>query len=116
MPESEQPTMTARLTQVIVGVLRQIGPEVPTLRYVTDAGCHPQTYFREVLAKMKHPVSGEPLNWSWGVDFFHACEYVAKLAGAIFGTASEQANQWAPTSGPKSSGTSFVTKRTVSRA
>lgn len=95
MPESEQPTMTARLTQVIVGVLRQIGPEVPTLRYVTDAGCHPQTYFREVLAKMKHPVSGEPLNWSWGVDFFHACEYVAKLAGAIFGTASEQANQWA---------------------
>jgi hypothetical protein len=95
MPESDQPTMTARLTQVIVGVLKRLGGETPTLRYVTDAGCHPQAYYREVLAKMKHPVSGERLKWSWGVDFFHACEYVAKLAGAIFGAASERANEWA---------------------
>lgn len=95
MPESEQPTMTARLTKVITGVLRQIGADTPTLRYITDAGCHPQAYYRDVLAKMKHPVTDEPLEWSWGVDFFHACEYVTKLAGAIFGTASEQANTWA---------------------
>ena len=94
MPESEQPTMTARLTAVITGVLRRIGDEVPRLRYVTDAGCHPQAYFRDVLSKMKHPVSQEPLDWSWGVDFFHACEYLSKLAGAIFGSASERANAW----------------------
>ncbi len=94
MPESEQPTMTARLTTVITGVLSRIGDEVPTLRYVTDAGCHPQAYFRDVLSKMKHPVSQKPLDWSWGVDFFHACEYVSKLAGAIFGSASEKANAW----------------------
>jgi hypothetical protein len=95
MPESEQPTMTARLTKVITGALSQIGNDTPTLRYVTDAGCHPQAYYRDVLAKMKHPVTNEQLEWSWGVDFFHACEYVTKLAGAIYGTASEQANRWA---------------------
>ena len=95
MPESEQPTMTARLTTVITGVLRRIGPNVPTLRYVTDAGCQPQAYFRDVLAKMKHPVTQQALDWSWGVDFFHACEYVSTLAAAIFGSSSEQANEWA---------------------
>jgi hypothetical protein len=95
MPESEQPTMTQRLTKVITGVLGGIGDEVPTLRYVTDAGCHPQAYYREVLSKMKHPVTGRRLKWSWGVDFFHACEYVSQIAGAIFGTGSERANAWA---------------------
>ena len=62
MPESEQPTMTRRLTEVITGVLKEIGDEVPTMRYVTDAGCHPQAYYRDVLSKMKHPVSGRRLS------------------------------------------------------
>ena len=95
MPESEQPTMTRRLTDVNNGVLGVIDGKVPTLRYVTDAGCHPQAYFRDVLAKMKHPMTGRKLKWSWGVDFFHACEYVSQLAGSIFGTGSERANAWA---------------------
>ena len=95
MPESEQPTMTRRLTNVINGVLGEINGKVPALRYVTDAGCHPQAYFRDVLAKMKHPVTGRKLKWSWGVDFYHACEYVSQLAGSIFGTAREKANRWA---------------------
>lgn len=95
MPESEQPTMTNRLTQVITGLLAGLDGKVPTLRYVTDAGCHPQAYFRDVLSKMKHPVTKQRLQWSWGVDFFHACEYVSKIAGAIFGTGSERANTWA---------------------
>jgi hypothetical protein len=95
MPESEQPTMTRRLTEVITGVLKEIGDEVPTLRYVTDAGCHPQAYYRDVLSKMKHPVSGRRLKWSWGVDFFHACEYVSQLAASIFGKGSKRANEWA---------------------
>lgn len=95
MPESEQPTMTARLTNVITGVLSGVGSDVPTLRYVTDAGCHSQAYFRDVLSKMKHPVTGQPLSWSWGVDFFHACEYISKLSAAIFGTGTQQASAWA---------------------
>jgi hypothetical protein len=95
MPESDQPTMTRRLTHVIEGVLRGAGDEVPVLRYVTDAGCHPQAYYRNVLCRMKHPVTNRRLKWSWGVDFFHACEYVSQLAASIFGRGSERANQWA---------------------
>ncbi|QDU98816.1 hypothetical protein Pla8534_67270 [Lignipirellula cremea] len=95
MPESEQPTMTRRLTNVIEGVLRGLGDDLPALRYVTDAGCHPQAYYHDLLAKMKHPLTQQPLSWSWGVDFFHACEYVAKLAAAIYGTGKESANHWA---------------------
>lgn len=94
MPESEQPTMTARLTAVITGVLSRIGGDAPTLRYVTDAGCHPRAYYQDVLSKMKHPITGRPLNWSWGVDYFHACEYVSKLAGALLGNC-EAASDWA---------------------
>lgn len=94
MPESEQPTMTARLTNVITGTLTRLGRYVPKLRYVTDAGCHPQAYFRHVLQPMKHPTSGESLRWSWGVDFYHACEYVSKLAAALFGS-GEAASSWA---------------------
>lgn len=94
MPESDQPTMTARLTNVISGTLTKLGCYVPKLRYVTDAGSHPQAYFRQVLQRMKHPASGQLLSWSWGVDFYHACEYVSKLACALFG-AAEAASSWA---------------------
>ena len=38
--------------------------------------------------------SGEPLRWSWGVDFYHACEYVSKLAASLFGS-GEAASSWA---------------------
>jgi hypothetical protein len=43
---------------------------------VTDAGSLQQSYYCKVLTPMKHPQSGQQLKWSWGVDFYHACEYV----------------------------------------
>lgn len=94
MPESQQPTMTARLTHVIRGTLTKLGDDLPKLRYLTDAGCHPQAYFRQVLEPMKHPTSGQPLEWSWGVDFYHACQYVSQVATALFGS-GEAASAWA---------------------
>ncbi|MGB7951081.1 MAG: transposase [Candidatus Binatia bacterium] len=94
MPESDQPTMTARLTTVITGTLVMLGSYVPRLRYVTDAGSLQQSYFRKVLAPMKHPENGQQLKWSWGVDFYHACEYVSKLAAALFGS-GDAASAWA---------------------
>jgi hypothetical protein len=94
MPESDQPTMTARLTTVITGTLAMLGKYVPRLRYVTDAGSLQQSYFRKVLEPMEHPQSGQPLKWSWGVDFYHACEYVSKLAAALFGS-GDAASAWA---------------------
>ena len=94
MPESDQPTMTSRLTHVITQTLIRLDGYVPELRYVTDAGCHPQAFYRDVLEPMVHPVTDEPLSWSWGVDFYHACEYVSSLANSIFG-AGEKASAWA---------------------
>ena len=64
------------------------------LRYVTDAGSIPHGYFRKVLAKMKHPVTGKALKWSWGVDFFHACEYVSQLADSLFGVGTTESQDW----------------------
>ncbi len=83
-----------RMTQVITGTLTKLGGYVPTLRYVTDAGCHSQAYFCQVLQPKKHPTSGAVLGWSWGVDFYHACEYVSKLAAALFGSGNA-ASVWA---------------------
>jgi len=94
MPESEQPTLTTRLTAVITGTLASLGEHTPRLRYVTDAGSLQQSYFRKVLEPMKHPLSGRRLEWTWGVDFYHACEYVSKLAAALFG-AGGAASAWA---------------------
>jgi hypothetical protein len=94
MPESDQPTMTSRLTHVITQTLTQLGDYVPELRYVTDAGSHPQAFYRDVLEPMVHPVTDQPLSWSWGVDFYHACEYVSSLANSLFGS-GEKASAWA---------------------
>lgn len=94
MPESDQPTMTRPLTEVTQGVLRGAGSKVLKLRYVTDAGSHPQAFYRKVLCKMKHPLTGRRLKWTWCVDFFHACEYVSQLAASLFGSETDQAQRW----------------------
>jgi hypothetical protein len=60
-----------------------------------DAGALPQSYFKQTLAKMKHPLSGEPLQWSWGVDFYHACEYITKIADGLYGADTAESKQWA---------------------
>ena len=43
---------------------------------------------------MKHPQTGEGMNWSWGVDFYHVCEYLSALSGALFGTGTSQSQTW----------------------
>lgn len=94
-PRKEQLFLTRRLDWILDQYLRRLPGEVPVLRYVTDAGALPHSYFKNTLAKMKHPVSGEPLQWSWGVDFFHACEYVTKLGNGLFGADTPESHQWA---------------------
>ena len=94
MPESNQVTMTGRLTKVITGVLDHDSSKSLKLRYVTDAGSLPRSYCENVLRSMKHPRTGKPLQWSWGVDFFHACEYLSLLADSLHGTGSAQSQAW----------------------
>jgi hypothetical protein len=61
---------------------------------VTDAGHHPQEFFRSVLSGMKHPRTGERLDWTWAVDYYHAAERITTIAEAIFGSGRE-ASAWA---------------------
>ena len=94
MPETKQVTMTKRLTKVIVGTLDTDSTTPLRLRYVTDAGNAPHGYFQRVLRTMKHPRTGGPLEWSWGVDFYHACEHLSQLADSLYGTGTAKAQGW----------------------
>jgi hypothetical protein len=94
MPEAGQGALTDQLTSLLTDLLAAWQGALPRLVYITDAGTHPQDYFRYKLAWMKHPRTGQPLKWEWIVDYFHACEYVGKLADSLFG-AGREAAAWA---------------------
>ena len=94
MPEAGQETMTQQLTQLLTGVLTAWHGPLPRLHYVTDAGHHPQDYFRTVLCRMRHPTTNARLRWTWSVDYFHAAERITVLAESLFGF-TPAAKAWA---------------------
>lgn len=96
VPELGQQTMTDELTALIKEVLRQWDGEgpLPRLSYITDAGDSEVKYFRQVLRKMRHPVTGERLEWHWIVDFYHASTRLHTMGVALFGEGQE-AIAWA---------------------
>jgi hypothetical protein len=95
MPETQQTTLSAELTTLLQTVLSGWEGPLPRLVYVTDAGYHQMTYFEEVLIKMENPKrAGERLQWLWIVDFYHAAEYVSKLASVLF-DAEKTRQAWA---------------------
>ena len=85
MPEAYQTTLSDQLTRLLTEVLQEWQGHWPHLVYVTDAGYHPTKYFEDVLNSLddpRHP--GRQLTWTWVVDFYHASEYLAMLANALF--------------------------------
>jgi hypothetical protein len=95
MPEAGQTTLSDELTRLLADVLAHWEGPLPRLVYVTDCGHHPTEYFQEVLCRMQNPRRpGERLPWEWIVDYYHACQYLTKLAEAIFGPGRE-AFAWA---------------------
>jgi hypothetical protein len=86
MPEKEQKTLSLQMTSLLLAALTLWKGPLPRLQYVTDGGSHPTSYFRQVLRKMRHPVTGARLSWEWVIDFFHASGYVTKLGEALYGT------------------------------
>ena len=54
----------------------------------------PQENQAKLTERLTKVITGEGLNWSWGVDFYHACEYVSLLANTIFGVGTEKAQSW----------------------
>ncbi len=88
MPEAYQTTLSEQLTRLLTEVLGEWQGHSPRLVYVTDAGYHPTEYFENVLESMEDPRhSGRRLTWTRIVDFYHVCEYLAKLAQALFANA-----------------------------
>lgn len=95
MPQAHQTTLGDELTQLLKDVLSTWEGPLPRLVYVTDCGHHPTVYFEEVLSRMLNPRRpGEYLEWEWVVDYYHACQYITKLAEVIFGKGRE-ATAWA---------------------
>jgi hypothetical protein len=85
MPETQQTTLSADLTGLLRSVLAAWDGPLPRLVYVTDAGYHQTEYFAEVLLQMDNPRRpGQRLEWLWIVDFYHAAQYVSKMANVLF--------------------------------
>ena len=85
MPEAYQLTLSAQLTRLVSEVLAEWNGPWPRLAYITDAGYHPTEYFDSVLKQLEHPRHpGKTMDWTWIVDFYHACEYIGKLAHVLF--------------------------------
>jgi hypothetical protein len=95
MPESGQETLSRQLTALLVAVLAQWTGPLPRLAYITDGGYQQTRYYRRVLKRMCHPRHpGQRLEWGWVIDYYHASEYVYKLAEALFRDVS-RAHAWA---------------------
>lgn len=94
MPESKQGTMSGQLTRLVTEVLKRWERPLPRLCYVTDAGDNETTYYHTVLRRMRHPRTGESLEWIRVVDYYHASERLWTMAEALFGKRPE-ARAWA---------------------
>ncbi len=85
MPEAYQTTLSEELTRLVAELLEEWDGRWPRLVYITDAGYDPTQYFDNALSQMEHPRHpGRLMEWTRIVDFYHATEYLAKLAAALF--------------------------------
>jgi hypothetical protein len=97
-PQLGQQQMTDQLAALLKKILGDWEGPLPRLCYVTDAGDSETKFYRTVLKRMRHPRTGEPLDWYRIVDYFHASERIWAMAGALFGSGKEnefRARRWA---------------------
>jgi hypothetical protein len=95
MPEPGQETLSRQLTTLLKEVLRRWTGPLPRLAYITDGGYQQTRYYRQVLRRMNNPRRpGERLKWAWVIDYYHACEYIYKMADALF-PGPKGAHAWA---------------------
>jgi len=93
-PELGQQTMTGELTALLNEMFRQWDGPLPRLAYLTDAGDTETSFYRRVLKKLRHPLTGKRLPWQWIVDYYHASQRLTTMAEALFG-AGQEASAWA---------------------
>jgi hypothetical protein len=85
VPEYGQGTMSKQLTQLMREVLKRWEGTLPHLSYVTDSGDNETSYYDKVLSRMKHPRTGEELEWTRVADYYHASERLWTMANLLFG-------------------------------
>jgi hypothetical protein len=84
MPETGQQTLSRQMTSLITRCLGVVTGTLPRLHYVTDGGHEPTRYFRQVLRKLVDPRRpGRRLQWTWVIDFYHACSYISKMSEVL---------------------------------
>jgi hypothetical protein len=93
VPEFGQGTMSKQLTQLLEETLKRWEGPLPRLSYVTDSGDNETSYYDKVLSRMKHPRTGEPLEWIRVADYYHASERLWTMAELLFGKGS-RATTW----------------------
>jgi hypothetical protein len=94
-PELGQSTMSQMLTALLTELLTRWQGSLPTLAYVSDSGGNESSYYEDTLRRMRHPRTGERLEWQRVVDFYHAAERVWALAAALFGKGTKRYFAWA---------------------
>lgn len=93
VPEFGQGTMSRQLTQLVREVLKRWQGTLPHLSYVTDSGDNETAYYDKVLAKMKHPRTGETLAWQRVADYYHVSERLWTMAELLYGK-GQKATTW----------------------
>ncbi len=94
VPEFGQGTMSKQLTMLVKEVLRRWQGPWPRLSYVTDSGDNETTYYHKVLSRLRHPRTGQKLEWIRVVDYYHASERLWTMAEQLYGQGSRAAS-WA---------------------
>lgn len=85
VPEPGQGTLSRQLTRLLGAVFERWEGPLPRLCYVTDAGDNETNYYEGVLRWMRHPRTGERLDWVRVLDYYHASERLWTMAEALFG-------------------------------
>jgi hypothetical protein len=85
VPESGQGTRSRELTALLRQVLAGWHGPLPRLCYVSDAGDNETSYYHKVLRRLRHPRTGQRLEWLRVVDYDHASERVWQLGELWFG-------------------------------
>jgi len=93
VPEFGQGTMSQQLTRLVTEVLKRWQGPLPRLSYVTDSGDNETTYYAKVLSRMKHPRTGEKLEWIRVADYYHVSERLWTMAELLFGK-GKRATSW----------------------
>ena len=92
-PETNQVTLSTRLTSLLKATVRRCGDWVPEIVYVSDAGKVETAYWKNTLRKLF--VDGVRIKITRVVDYYHAAERLTTIANALkFGKDKAKRQRW----------------------